>query len=61
MFREMQYVDRDLRALDLAEKMAERRRQALAATSKPSLGARMAQMLFAPTVAAERRQAEGRA
>ena len=47
MFREMHYMDRNLRALDLAEKMAERRRQSLVATSKPSRGSRMTRMLFA--------------
>jgi hypothetical protein len=61
MFSEMQYMDRNLRAMDLAEKMAERRRQALAATSKPSLRARMARIFSALPAATESPQAEGRA
>jgi len=48
MFREMHYMDRTSREMDLAETMAERRRQSLAAASKPSRKARMARMLFAP-------------
>jgi hypothetical protein len=61
MFSEMRYMDRNLRAMDLAEKMAERRRQALAATSKPSLRARMARIFSALPAATESPQAEGRA
>jgi hypothetical protein len=61
MFREVHYIDHGLRAMDLAEKMAERRRQSLAATSKPSPRARMARMLFALAVVTESSQAEGRA
>ena len=61
MFREIQYMDRSLREQDLAEKMAERRRQALAATSKPSLRARMARRISALPAATESPQAEGRA
>jgi len=61
MFREMHHMDRNSRAMDLAEKMAERRRQSLAATSRPSLKARMARMLSALTVAAESSAAQGRA
>ena len=57
MFREMHYMDRTTREMDLAEKMAERRRQSLAA-SKPSHKARMARMLFA---LAGSSPAEGRA
>ena len=58
MFREMHYMDRTSREMDLAEKMAERRRQSLAAASKPSRKARMAGMLFA---LAGSSPAEGRA
>jgi hypothetical protein len=58
MFREMHYMDRTSREMDLAEKMAERRRQSLAAGSKPSRRARMARMLFALGGSL---QAEGRA
>ena len=47
MFREMHYMARRSRALDLAERMAERRTQSLAASSKPSRRARMARMLLA--------------
>src|SRR5215204_6364247 len=45
MFREMHHMDRTSRAMDLVEKMADRRRQSLAATSRPPLKARMARML----------------
>jgi hypothetical protein len=58
MFREMHYMDGTSREMDLAEKMAERRRQSLAAASKPSRKARMARMLFALGGSL---QAEGRA
>jgi len=34
MFREMHYMDRSSKALDLAEKMADRRRQALVAAAR---------------------------
>ena len=61
MFREMHYMDRGLRTLDLAEKIAERRRQSLAASSKPSRGSRMTRMLFALAVTTENAQAESRA
>jgi hypothetical protein len=61
MFKEMHYMDRNSRAMDLAEKMAERRNQALAATSKPSRRNRLTRMLFALAVATEPSQAEGRA
>ena len=60
MFREMHHMGCNSRAMDLAEKMAERRRQSLAATSRPSLKARMARMLSALTVVAECSPAEGR-
>ena len=59
MFREMHNMDRNLRAMDLAEKMAERRNQSLAATRKPSPKVRMARMLFAFAMATESPQAEG--
>ena len=61
MFREMHQMDRSFRAMDLAEKMAERRRQSLAATSKSSRRARLTRMLFAPAVVTGSSQAEGRA
>jgi len=61
MFREMHYADRNTRAMDLAEKMAERRRQSLAATSEPSHRARLTRMLFAVAVTTGSPQAEGRA
>lgn len=61
MIREMHHMDRSMRVIDLAEKMAERRRQALAATSKPSLRARMARIFSALPAATESPQAEGRA
>ena len=61
MIGEMHHMDRSMRAMDLAGKMAERRRQSLSATSKPSRRARMVRMLFAFAVAAESPQAEGRA
>ena len=60
MFREMHYMDYNSKAMDLAEKMAERRRQSMAATSKPSLKARLARMLVALAIASEGSQAEGR-
>jgi len=61
MFREVQHMDSSFRAMDLAEKMAKRRNQALAATRKPSPIARIARMLFAPAMTAEGSPAEGRA
>ena len=61
MFMEMRYMDRSMRAMDLAEEMAERRRQSLATASKLSRGTRMARMLFALAATAGGRQAEGRA
>jgi hypothetical protein len=61
MFREMHYMDRSMREMDLAEKMAERRRQSLATTGKSSRRARMAWRLFAFAATAGSRQAEGRA
>ena len=60
MFREMHYMDRSMREMDLAEKMAERRRQSLATASKRSRGTRMARRLFAFAAPAGSRQAEGR-
>jgi hypothetical protein len=61
MIREMHYTDRSFRAMDLAEKMAERRRQSIVAASKTSRVGRMARMLFAPPVVNGNAQAEGRA
>jgi hypothetical protein len=46
--------DREFRRQELAERMAERRRQDLAC--RPSLRARMARRLFALAVAAEREE-----
>ncbi len=48
--------DRVLREQDLAERMAERRRQTLLAARRPSLRARMARRLFSLAVAAEREE-----
>ena len=48
--------DRVLREQDLAERMAERRRQAHSAQYRPSLRARMARRLFTMAVAAEREE-----
>ena len=45
---------RETREQELAERMAERRRQALATSRRPSLRAGMARRLFALAVAAER-------
>ena len=59
MFNDYQYValqDRTARELDLAERMAQRRREALAAECRPSLRARMARRLFTLAVAAEREE-----
>jgi hypothetical protein len=61
MFREMLYADRNFGAMDLAEKMTERRRQSLATTSNPSRRARLTQMLFAVAEVTGSPQAEGRA
>jgi hypothetical protein len=58
MFREMHHMDHNTRAMDLAEKMAERRRQSLAAASRPSRVGRMARMLFALAVTTGSPQAE---
>jgi hypothetical protein len=61
MFREMHHADRGFRAMDLAEKIGERRRQSLAAASKPVGRARLTRMLFAVAVATGSTQVEGRA
>jgi hypothetical protein len=61
MFREMQYMGHNLRAMDLAEKMDERRNQLLSTTRRPSPAARMARRLFAPAVTTESSPVEGRA
>jgi hypothetical protein len=58
MFKEMQYVDHSLRAVDLAEKMAERRNQLLSTPRRPSPVVRMVRMLFAPAVTTESYQVE---
>ena len=48
MFTEMHLnTDREFRRLDLAQKMAERRNDSLAATRRSSLIARMARKIFA--------------
>jgi hypothetical protein len=60
MFGEMHYMDSNFRAMDLAEKMAERRRQSLVSTGKPSRRARLARMLFALAASTGGPQAEGR-
>jgi hypothetical protein len=58
MFTELHYhTNRELRSLDLAQKMAERRGQALAATRRSSLRALLSRMLFAPAVSTERHEA----
>ena len=58
MYGDRFYVmeDRILREQDLAERMAERRKQNLAAARRPSLRARLARRLFALAVAAEREE-----
>ena len=58
MFTDYQYVllqDRSARELDLAERVAERRRYARS-PGEPSLRARLARRLFALAVAAEREE-----
>ena len=49
--------DREIREQELAERMAESRRQALTTSHGPSLRARMARRLFALAVAADRKEA----
>jgi hypothetical protein len=61
MFREMHYADRNFVAMDLAEKMAERHRHSLAATSKATLRVWMTRMLIAVAMTTETPEAEGRA
>lgn len=62
MFTELHYhTNREIRDLDLAEKMAERRNHSLAATRKPFLRARIARMLSAFGMPAESPRVEGRA
>jgi len=58
MYGDRFYVmeDRVLREQDLAERMAERRRQNLATARRPSLRGRVARRLFALAVAAEREE-----
>ncbi len=48
--------DREIREQELAERIAESRRQALAMSHGPSLRARMARRLFALAVAADRKE-----
>ena len=48
--------DREIREQELAERTAERRRQALAASRRPSLRARMARRIFALAVTADRKE-----
>jgi len=48
--------DREIRERELAELMAERRRQAFAAAGRPSLRARMARGLFELAVVLDRRE-----
>ena len=47
--------DREIREQELAERMAERRRRALATSHGPPLRARMARRLFALAVATDRK------
>ena len=48
MFTELHYhTNREIRELDLAQKMAERRNDSLAAMRRPSLRTRMARIVFA--------------
>ena len=61
MFREMPLADQSYREMDLAEKIAERRRHALVATTRLSRRARLTRKLFAVVVATGSPQAEGRA
>ena len=61
MFMEMHHADRNFRAMDLAAKLAERRSQSLAATSKLPRRSRLARMLLAVAVTTGSPQAEGRA
>ncbi len=49
-------LDHQVREQELAERMAESRRQALTASRGPSLRARMARRLFALAVAADRKE-----
>ena len=55
MFKEMHHMDRSFRAMDLAEKMAERRGHSLAATPASSVTL-LARMPFAPTGMRETRK-----
>ena len=62
MFTELHYhTNREIRDLDLAQKMAERRNHSLAPTRRSSLRAGIARLLFTPAVAAESSEAGGRA
>ena len=61
MFREMHYADRNYGAMDFEEKVAERRRHSLAATSNPSRRTRLTRIFFALAAATGSPQIEGRA
>lgn len=61
MIRETQYMDHSSRAMDLAEKMDERRNQFLSTTQSPSPVAKMARRLFAQAVTTEGSPVEERA
>ena len=61
MFREMHHADRNSRAMDLAEKMVERRRQSLTASSRPPRRATLTRMLLAVAATTGSTQVEGRA
>jgi hypothetical protein len=53
MFREMQYMDHSLGAMDLAETMDQRRNQLISTTRRPSLVDRLARRASAPAVSTE--------
>jgi hypothetical protein len=61
MFTEMHHADRTYRAMDLAEKIADRRRHALVARTRISRRARLTRRLFAVVVTTGSPQVEGRA
>jgi hypothetical protein len=61
MFREMHHMEPGSRAMDLAERMAERRSHSLAATSRFFSRARLRRMLSALAMATNSPHAEGRA
>ena len=59
MFREMQYMDHSLGAMDLAETMDQRRNQLISTTRRPSLVDRLARRASAPAVSTENSPVEG--